>query len=110
MLVCMLTWEELQVEEMTLNHLHIHLFFFTKAGCRGKDIRYYLFICSLCPLGWGYTSLSAHATLLIALYLLLYKIFRVIINHSWCAKRKWQHLQTIYVASAQPPLKNFLTL
>lgn len=40
MQVRMRTWEGLPVEEMIWNHLHIHSFFFTEAGCHGKDFRY----------------------------------------------------------------------
>jgi hypothetical protein len=38
-LVCMLTWEELEVGEMILNPLRTHLFFFSVAACLGKDTR-----------------------------------------------------------------------
>jgi hypothetical protein len=38
-LVCMLTWEELEVGEMILNPSHTHLFFFSGAACLGKDTR-----------------------------------------------------------------------
>lgn len=40
MRVFMLIWEELLVEGMILNLLHIHSFFFIKAGYHGKVIRY----------------------------------------------------------------------
>ena len=40
MLVFMLTWEELLVEEMILNLLHIPLSFSIEAGCLGKGTRY----------------------------------------------------------------------
>jgi hypothetical protein len=39
MQVFMLIWEELLVEGMILNLLHIHLFSFIKAGYHGKVIR-----------------------------------------------------------------------
>lgn len=39
MLVCMLTWEELEVGEMTLNPSHTHLFFFSVAAYLGKATR-----------------------------------------------------------------------
>jgi hypothetical protein len=39
MLVCMLTWEELEAGEMTLSPLPTHLFFFCVAVFLGKDTR-----------------------------------------------------------------------
>jgi hypothetical protein len=39
MLACMLIWEELEADGMTLNPLHIHLFFFCVGAYLGKDIR-----------------------------------------------------------------------
>lgn len=51
--VFMHTWEELLVEGMILNLLHIHSFSYIKAGYRGKVIRYlHLFIFSSSRLLW----------------------------------------------------------